>query len=314
MILLKPGNRSLGETVADLIEWKPHENSDDKVQTRRPTRIFLWDFDSVHYSIRVDEDDTDHMYVSMNLPFYGEVKEHGCETALTKCYGDLVQDEAEEKYNITLKVPFDQYTEEGAQKELINKLEMFKPNVVGGVFHYFFKEMADGNAPNPFMFDLRPDTQVYFVPGPGRCAVIFGVDFKEEVDKVIAKIFMQEFADARRRLGAAPSATFAVEPPRELHQFDITEATGNLGFITFAILPSHVSTQAKRDKIVNTLQTFRTYIQYHIKCSKSYFHSRMRKRVVELLKVLNRARVKASKSNDDGSKKTKKKGKSKRNF
>lgn len=32
-------------------------------------------------------------------------------------------------------------------------------------------------------------------------------------------------------------------------------------------------------------------MQYHMKCSKQYFHARMRSRVSSLLKVLNRAKV-----------------------
>jgi len=60
--------------------------------------------------------------------------------------------------------------------------------------------------------------------------------------------------------------------------------------MTFAILKSHLE-KNKQEAVIAVLQTFRTYLQYHIKCSKSYFHSRMRKRVVELLKVLNRAKV-----------------------
>jgi len=60
--------------------------------------------------------------------------------------------------------------------------------------------------------------------------------------------------------------------------------------MAFAILKSHLE-KGKQEAVVAILQTFRTYLQYHIKCSKSYFHSRMRKRVAELVKVLNRAKV-----------------------
>lgn len=38
------------------------------------------------------------------------------------------------------------------------------------------------------------------------------------------------------------------------------------------------------------MQLFRDYLHYHIKCSKAYMHSRMRTRVAEFLKVLNRAK------------------------
>lgn len=55
-------------------------------------------------------------------------------------------------------------------------------------------------------------------------------------------------------------------------------------------MKSHLEMNRK-DKVTAVLQSFRNYLQYHIKCSKSYFHSRMRARVVSLLKVLNRAKV-----------------------
>ena len=48
---------------------------------------------------------------------------------------------------------------------------------------------------------------------------------------------------------------------------------------------------AKRTNTIRTLSLFRNYVQYHIACAKSYFHSRMRHRVRELLKVLERAKA-----------------------
>jgi actin related protein 2/3 complex subunit 2 len=41
---------------------------------------------------------------------------------------------------------------------------------------------------------------------------------------------------------------------------------------------------------INRIQLFRDYLHYHIKCSKAYMHSRMRYRVAEFLKILNRAK------------------------
>ena len=67
--------------------------------------------------------------------------------------------------------------------------------------------------------------------------------------------------------------------------------------MAFPVLKSHV-TDAKREKIVKVLQTFRTFLQYHIKMSKSNFHSRMRARVVSLVKVLNRAKVESPDKDD----------------
>jgi len=263
------------------------------------------------------------MFVSMNLPFLDDVREHGVQDVLDSEYEGLVQDECEDNYNITLKIAFDDYQDEEDQNALIEKLEMFKPKVIGGVFMKFLNAAHEGKTPDPFTFDIRADTQVYLTPGPNRCAITFGIDFAEPVDKVIAAVFMREFVSTRqkeRSLSAAPSCSFNADPPRELAAFGLTEATGNLGFITFNILASHVTTPEKRSKVSDSLTSFRTYIQYHLKCSKSYFHSRMRAQVEALKPVLNRARMKApgstraKTSSATGGKKSGRKKKSRRNF
>jgi len=130
---------------------------------------------------------------------------------------------------------------------------------------------------------------------------VFGLDFKEKVDRAVAKVFMQEFVDSRKALGFAPPIAWVQEqagpdrkgvtPPSELKAFGITEPQfGYLGFISFAILKEHVSKEETLTRVIDVLQGFRNYLQYHIKCSKSFFHSRMRGRCRELLKVLNRAK------------------------
>jgi len=63
-----------------------------------------------------------------------------------------------------------------------------------------------------------------------------------------------------------------------------------LGFISFSVMKAHLDKPEKVDKVVSVLQGFRNFMQYHIKCSKAHFHSRMRARVVSLLGVLNRAK------------------------
>jgi len=59
-------------------------------------------------------------------------------------------------------------------------------------------------------------------------------------------------------------------------------------FVSFVLHPAHM---AKRANTISHIQIFRNYLHYHIKCSKAYMHTRMRTRVRELLKVLNRAKV-----------------------
>jgi len=170
---------------------------------------------------------------------------------------------------------------------------MLKPNVVGGVFHYFTKKLKNDEAPEPpYRFQLRGDTTVYVFPSKDRVVFIYSMHFDDKAENCIGKVFMQEFVDAKKKIGKAPPVSFSAVPPRELQeQLDIKEANCNLGYISFAVLKTHCTDEKLRQRVCEQLQTFRTYTQYHIKCSKSYFHSRMRARAADLLKVLSRAKV-----------------------
>jgi len=232
----------------------------------------------------------DLLQVSMNMPCYNSIKDVGGSAAFEKYYKDYMIDPID-GFDLSVKIELPKLTDQKQKDELVQRLSGFKPNVIGGVFdHFFTAVMKGGTQPDPFRFDLRADTSVFFFPGKDRITVIFGLDFKEKVDRAIAKIFMQEFVEAKRSLGAAPPCMWSVNPPNELAHFDIKEPTGNLGFLSFAILKTHLE-KDKKEKVIGVLQVFRNYLQYHIKCSKSYFHSRMRARVVSLLGILNRAKA-----------------------
>lgn len=58
------------------------------------------------------------------------------------------------------------------------------------------------------------------------------------------------------------------------------------------LFPRHL-TPARREEVISHIQTFRDYFHYHIKASKAYIHSRMRRRTADFLQVLRRARPEA---------------------
>jgi len=280
MILLESGNRILGETVAAQI----NSGSDSK---REPIDVRLCDFDDASYRVIVDSKSKNLLQVSLNLPCYSTIKEHGGEEAAKAAFGDRLITSAD-GFDLTVQVDLDK---EDKKEEIIKKLSLFKPIVLGGVFKYYYTKLAKGEAPAaPFKFDLRRDTTVYLIPDKDRVVTVFGLDFTEKVDKAVARIFMQEFADARKTLNFAPPVQWSVPPPSELKAFGIKDPTGNLGFFSLAILKDHVAKEEIILKVVEALQSFRTYLQYHIKCSKSYFHSRMRAKAKDFLKVLARAK------------------------
>ena len=61
------------------------------------------------------------------------------------------------------------------------------------------------------------------------------------------------------------------------------------GFISFTIFKSHIATTPKKKEATKLLVHFLTYLQYHVKATKTYMHMRMRSKVNALLQVLNRA-------------------------
>lgn len=146
----------------------------------------------------------------------------------------------------------------------------------------------------------RDDETIYIRPSNDRVTVIFTALFKDETDRIFGSVFLQEFVDARKRLiQNAPQVLFSpAEPPLELRHlpefanFKYGEQYQDLntkGFVTFVLFPRHLTIQ-KRENTISQIELFRTYFHYHIKASKAYLHARMRKRVSEYLKILNRAK------------------------
>ncbi len=121
---------------------------------------------------------------------------------------------------------------------------------------------------------------------------------------------MQEFVDARRlsALQNAPQVLYTNrEPPLELRGIPGLTLSDDIGYVTFGtsckdtltsrsltpsvLFPRHFTKPDVAEATTMHIQLFRDYLHYHIKCSKAYMHSRMRARVSEFQKVLNRAKT-----------------------
>ncbi|KAK5799895.1 hypothetical protein VI817_002107 [Penicillium citrinum] len=161
----------------------------------------------------------------------------------------------------------------------------------------------------------REEEAIYIKASWDRVTVIFSTVFREETDRIFGKVFLQEFVDARRRvvtLQNAPQVLFRSDPPLELEGVPGLKNTGEgeISYVTFGmdhpaeyvsdiqkiadlshvvLFPRHLTPQRRYENISH-IQTFRDYFHYHIKASKAYIHTRMRKRTADFLQVLNRAR------------------------
>lgn len=104
----------------------------------------------------------------------------------------------------------------------------------------------------------------------------------------------KEFVDARRQpsIQNAPQVLYSNrDPPLEIRHVPGLRNADNVGYVTFVLFPRHFANQVTASATISHIQLFRDYLHYHIKCSKAYMHSRMRYRVTEFQKVLNRAKT-----------------------
>lgn len=107
-------------------------------------------------------------------------------------------------------------------------------------------------------------------------------------------ISIQEFVDARRlpTIQNAPQVLYSNrDPPLEIRHVSGLKSSEDIGYVTFVLFPRHFANPTVAASTISHIQLFRDYLHYHIKCSKAYMHSRMRYRVTEFQKVLNRAKT-----------------------
>jgi len=286
MILLPAENKILADVVNRQFDI-PAGSDDEKNVQREAIDVKMCDFDDTTYHVFTPADDLNFLCVSMAAPCFRDIEHRGALAAFKKHYANMLEN-TEDGFNITLKIDLNTMKRE----DVVSKVALLKSNVIGGAFDYYFDPLLNGNTvPEQSFFRLRSDTLVYLIPKNDRITVVFGLDFHDKVDLAVARVFMQEFTLVRNRVGAAPPCGFSQTAPLELQAAGFANEQSNiLGYISFAVMKSHLE-HGRKDKVISVLHSFRSFFQYHLKSSKAYFHSRMRARVISLLKVLNRAKA-----------------------
>ena len=282
MMFLDTGHPILAETLQKRFTAKKHE----------PVDISFADFDGVRYRVFSDPSAANLLTVSIRMAGYDALKGNGLEEVLSGTYAGLVDSNTEQDFNLTLKLDLDNI--KGNPDELVKNISEMKRNLMGGTFTRYFDALCDGSPKSlgPLTIDYRLGESMYIIPGDDRVVVVYSVDFNDATDRAVAGVFLQEFAEAQRHVSNAPPVSFSKDAPREIRGMKNVRDDGTMvGFISFAVFKHHVDgTRGDRNNVITLLQSFRAYLDYHIKASKSYLHTKMRRRVTNLLKVLNRAK------------------------
>ncbi|RMZ84924.1 hypothetical protein DV738_g210, partial [Chaetothyriales sp. CBS 135597] len=267
------------------------------------------DFDGVTFHISTPTSKS-HILISLSVKCYRELLTYGAEAVLQREYGAYITD-PEPSYDFSILIDLDNLPPTQEERaELVRRISLLKRNAMAAPFEKAFDQFATLSAEaskytlesapqgvkeggEVMAIHYRDEEAIYIKASHDRVTVIFSTLFKDEVDRIFGKVFLQEFVDARKRsIQNAPQVLFRSDPPLEIQGVagvGKTGEKGEIGYITFVLFPRHLKRE-RREENISHIQTFRDYFHYHIKASKAYIHSRMRRRTNEFLQVLNRAR------------------------
>lgn len=279
------------------------------------------DFDGVTFHISTPTSKS-QILISLQIKCFRELVQYGAEAVLQREYGSYIT-ATEAGYDFSILIDLDNLPASPEEKEeLVRRISLLKRNVMAAPFEKAFDEFSalaeeaakytSESAPQGvaeggevMAVHYREEEAIYIKASHDRVTVIFSTLFTDTVDKIFAKVFLQEFVDARRRaIQNAPQVLFRSDPPLELQGLrgvGKTGEKGEVGFITFGryltglvedfvatdmglkvLFPRHLARQ-RREDVISHIQIFRDYFHYHIKASKAYIHSRMRRRTADFL-------------------------------
>jgi len=258
------------------------------------------DYDGVRFRLSTPERKT-LLLLSMHIRCWDELVRYGAMEILKREYGALLQPQPEAEYNASLQIDLEQLPAGAEDRDaFIMSVALFKRNALAAPFERGFQsqkqlEASGGSTQGELMeIHYRDEEAIYVQASQDRVTVIFSTVFRDETDRIFGKVFLQEFVDARRQpsIQNAPQVLYSNrDPPLEIRHLSNLRNTEDTGYVTFVLFPRHFSNASVTAATISHVQLFRDYLHYHIKCSKAYMHSRMRHRVAEFQKVLNRAKT-----------------------
>ncbi|KAG0054023.1 hypothetical protein BGZ83_012099 [Gryganskiella cystojenkinii] len=289
MIILEYSNRIIEDTLT--ARFNPENKP-------KPIEMSFVDFDGVSYHFTTLEDQDSKLVLSIRWRCWPELVSYGANSVLQREYGPWIVS-PEPGYDFSLQ--FDLENLGADPEELIKKVGLLKRNAMAAPYERAFEAQAvaekednwDPSTSQLMAVHYREGEAVYIQHQQDRVTVIFSTLFKEETDRIYAKVFFHEFAEVRKKpqFNHAPQVLYSNrEPPLEIRYVPGLLDSESQGYVTFVLFPRNYIPGAVREETISRIQIYRDYLHYHLKCSKAYMHSRMRARVSEFLKVLNRAK------------------------
>jgi len=249
------------------------------------------DFDGARYHIFTHAENKSELNISFTSAAAEGLLKNGGQEELKKLYGSALV-APESGYSVTIRYTVDGVAE-AEQAKIANQAGLLKTTLYGAPIISACSKLESGGTGPIIDITLRDNQERMWIRQDQKdsVTVVFSIAFSDPDDVVIGKVFLQEL---KKSVSGAPSVDFRFDPPGELTgvaNLPRQRAPGSqdVGYVTFVLFDRHYTGAAKQ-KSATVLPTFRNYLHYHIKCAKSHLHTRMRTRVEESIKVLNRAK------------------------
>ena len=176
-------------------------------------------------------------------------------------------------------------------KETAEKLSCFRIKIYSYVLEKMLQDVKDGKKDiKPLVFHLNEKNLVHVIPLKDNVELVYGVDFIQQTDQSLAKVFLQELKEAKNHVKNCVPVNVYVETdevPKNIIEIDHPKKYSN-GLVVFNLFVNKFDTIKK---FLNYFVTFREYIQFHIHSIKTFLHIRMNRKGKELMGKLDGCRI-----------------------
>ena len=122
---------------------------------------------------------------------------------------------------------------------------------------------------------------------------MFAVSFEDEMERCLARLFLQQFEITQRKIPLTPHCEFrrSNQAPTELKSIMGNDIRSDnlpppVGFLSFTFFSSSASSNERNLMAVDLLVNFLPYMNRHVKSTKSMMLNRMRSKRHDLLTPL----------------------------
>lgn len=178
-------------------------------------------------------------------------------------------------------------------EEICMKFSCFKKDFLGAPIRRALKQLASpgGVASGACELPYRCDEKYWVVSAKGEVTISFALQFDNQTDRALARIFLLEFSDSKRYVKNPPAIMYHdIKFPEGITKVfpDAAKHTYSNGVISFTLFPGHLKDGLEQP--LSFLIGFRQYLHYHFHAIKASLHTRMRKRVEIFQRVLTKAK------------------------